>query len=369
MNAVPIRAALFEGGPTPKLVEAELLGPGPGQVRVRLVATGICHTDLKAATPGGPVPHPVVLGHEGAGIVEAVGEGVSKLGPGDHVVLTFASCGRCRSCLEAEPAYCHHQFGLNFACAGEPRIRVGGNAVHGGFFGQSSFATHAIAGERNAVAVRRDAPLELLGPLGCGVQTGAGAVLNDFRLRPGASLAVFGTGSLGLSAVMAAHLAGARAIIAIDRHARRLDLARELGATHAIHTGDGAVAPEVVRLTGEGVDYALDTTGALPVMRQAIDALAPRGECGFVTSPWGGQELGVPVRQLLAGRRIRGIHQGNSNPDVFIPLLVDLFMEGRFPLDRLVRFYPFEEIGKALADTQSGETVKPVLRFPSADRA
>ncbi len=358
-----IRAALFAGDEAPRLVAAELAEPGPDEVRVRLVATGICHTDAKAARTGGPVPHPVVLGHEGAGVVEAVGARVRKVRPGDHVVLTFPSCGECPSCLEAEPAYCHRQFELNFLCRGHQAVRVEGQEVHSGFFGQSSFATHAIAGERNAIPVRRDAPLHLLGPLGCGIQTGAGAILNDFRPKAGDALAIFGVGSLGLSAVMAARLVGAGTIVAIDRQAGRLDLARELGATHTILAGDEPVTPEILRLTGQGVRFALDTTGVLPVMRQAIDALAPRGECGFVTSPWGGADLGVPVGKLLGGRRIRGIHQGSSNPDVFIPRLVDLFMAGRFPFDRLVTFYPFEEIGRAFAEMADGTAVKPVLRF------
>jgi aryl-alcohol dehydrogenase len=354
-----IRAALFDGD-APRVVTAELPEPGPDQVLVRLVATGICHTDAKAARPGGPVPHPVVLGHEGAGIVEATGARVTRLRPGDHVVLTFASCGACPSCLDAEPAHCHETFPRNFSCPA--RIEAEGRAVHAGFFGQSSFATHALATERNAIPVPADVPLELLGPLGCGIQTGAGAILNDFRPRAGDTLAVFGTGSVGLSAIMAATLAGVT-IIAVDRDPRRLDLARELGAVHAILAGDEPMAPQVLGLAPGGVRFALDTTGALPVMRAAIDVLAPRGEAGFVTAPWDGAELGVPVRQLLVGRRLRGIHQGSSNPHRFIPRLIGLWQAGRFPFDRLVTFYPFEDIARALAGMADGRTIKPVLRF------
>jgi aryl-alcohol dehydrogenase len=359
-----IEAALIEPGAAhPRLAEVELGAPGPGEVLVRVVATGICHTDIKAASAESAVPRPVVLGHEGAGIVEAIGPGVAKVKPGDHVVMTFASCGRCRACLEAEPACCHAQATLNFGCAATP-FAADGRPVHGGFFGQSSFASFALAGERNLVKVRKDAPLELLGPLGCGIQTGAGAVLNVFALRPGGSLAVFGVGSVGLSAVMAARLAGAGRIIAVDRHPHRLALARELGADDAVLAADGSVAGEIMRLTGEGVDFSLDTTGVLPVMRQALDVLGPRGTCGFVTGPWDRAPLDVVVRDFL-GRTIRGILQGGSNPDVFIPLLVDAFMAGRFPIDRLARFYPFAEIAQAFADSESGSAIKPILRMAS----
>ena len=357
------RAAIFDNGPRPRLAEIDLPAPGGNDVLVRLVATGICHTDTKAARAGGPVPHPVVLGHEGSGIVERVGDRVSKVSPGDHVVLTFSSCGSCASCREAEPAFCHEMFELNFACRGREPVPAGEGEAHIGFFGQSSFATHALVGERNAVVIDKAAPLELLGPLGCGIQTGAGAVLNDFRVSAGATFAVFGAGGVGMAAIIAARLSGAGAIIAVDRNAARLELAAELGATLCLNAETDEVVPTIMAATRVGVNFALDTTGVLGPMRQAIDVLAPRGECGFVTGPWDGAELRVPVRQLLAGRRLRGIHQGSSNPDVFIPRLVALHLEGRFPIERLVRFYEFAEIGTALDDMESGRTIKPILRF------
>jgi aryl-alcohol dehydrogenase len=359
-----IQAALTEAADAhPTLAELELAAPGPGEVLVRVVATGVCHTDLKSASAASPVPRPVVLGHEGAGVVEAVGAGVAKVAAGDHVVMSFASCGHCRACLEGDPAYCHVQWPLNFGCARTP-MSQGGRPVHGDFFGQSSFASYALATERNVVKVRADAPLELLGPLGCGFQTGAGAVLNDFAIKPGKSLVVFGVGSVGLSAVMAARLAGAGPVIVVDRHAHRLDMAREVGADHVVVAGDGPVTAEIMRLSGgEGVDFALDTTTTLPVMAQAVDVLAPRGTCGFVSGPWDGTPLPLQVRNLLLGRKVRGIIEGGSNPDLFIPLLVDAFMAGRFPIDKLVKFYPFADIAKAFADSESGETIKPILRM------
>lgn len=360
-----IRAAVFrEDADGPAIEELELIGPAEGEVLVRVLATGVCHTDMKSAGAGSPVPRPVVLGHEGAGTVEAVGPGVTKVAAGDPVVMTFGSCGQCPSCREAQPAYCavHN----DFACLrpdGRHYLSANGAPVHGDFFSQSSFATHAIGNQRNVVKVRADAPLELLGPLGCGIQTGAGAVLNDLRLRPGQSLAIFGVGAVGLAAVMAARIAGAGRIVALDRHAHRLELARELGADDTILATGEALAPEVLRLVPGGVDNALDTTGALAVMRQAIDVLAPRGTCGFVATPWDGAELSLSVRHLLKGRSVRGIVQGDSNPDIFIPRLVDFFMRGSFPFDRLVRFYPFEEIAQAFRDAEEGRTIKPVLRI------
>jgi aryl-alcohol dehydrogenase len=311
---VKIRAAVFrQGSAEPNIEELDLSGPKPGEVLVRMVATGVCHTDLKSAGADSPLPRPVVLGHEGAGVVEAVGEGVTKVGPGDHVVMTFGSCGACPTCLEAHPSYCH-DFN-NFVSrrpADAPYLSAGGEAVHGDFFSQSSFATHAIGIERSVIKVREDAPLELLGPLGCGIQTGAGAVFNEFRLTPGKTLAVFGVGSLGLSAVMAAQIAGARRVIAIDRHAQRLELAGELGATDMIEAGAGPMTPEVMDLLPAGVDFALDTTGAPEVMAQAVEVLAPMGSCGFVTGPWDGSPLPLSVRPLLRGRVIRGIGEGGE---------------------------------------------------------
>jgi len=367
-----IRAAVVSDGNVITLRELDLEGPAPYEVLVKIVATGVCHTDLKCAETDILVKkRPVVLGHEGAGIVEAVGSAVSDLQPGDHVVMTFAYCGNCRSCRQAEPAYCYGQFPLNFSCerpAGGPSYLCEETTeIHGDFFGQSSFATYAIGSERNVIKVPDDVPIEILGPLGCGIQTGAGAVLNDFKVGPGDTIAIFGAGSLGLSAVMAARYAGAAKVVAVDRVRARLDLALELGADAVVDASATDAAAEIMRLTsGEGVNYALDTTGVASVMKQAINVLAPRGTCGFVTAPSSGEDLGVPVRNLLLGRKVRGIVEGNSNPKLFIPFLIDLYKRGHFPFDRLIRFYPFEAITEAFAAVHRGETIKPVLRIAEA---
>ncbi|MEJ2122010.1 MAG: NAD(P)-dependent alcohol dehydrogenase [Alphaproteobacteria bacterium] len=360
-----IRAAVFrEGGEAPAIENLELTGPEPGEVLVRIVATGVCHTDIKAAGEKSPVPKPVVLGHEGAGVVEAVGDGVTKVEIGDHVVMTFDSCGHCPSCLASKPSYCHTQ--NSFTCTredGTHYLHAGDEPVYGDFFKQSSFATHAIGTQRNVIQVPKDAPLEILGPLGCGVQTGAGAALNDLKIAPGETFAVLGVGTLGLSAIMAARFAGARRIVAVDRHAHRLDLAAELGADETIVAGDDPVAEAIMAYLPDGADCVLDTTGVLGVMRQGLEVLAPRGRCGFVTSPWDGSELPIAVQHLMVGRSIHGIIEGGSNPDSLIPMLVELNAKGRFPFDRLIKFYELEEIATAIHDSETGQTIKPVLRI------
>ncbi len=356
-----IQAAVFRDTSLKPSLESLTLGePGEGEVIVRMTATGICHTDLKVAGTSGFAPRPVVLGHEGAGIVDTVGPGVDDLVPGDPVVMSFTWCGKCRACLDAEPAVCHNY--NPFQCE-RSYMESAQGPVHGDFFNQSSFATCTLAKRRGVVKVRKDAPLERLGPLGCGIQTGAGAVLNVFRIRPGQSLAVFGAGSLGLSAVMAAKLAGAGPIIAIDIHPNRVQMAAELGADHVILAEGGTVKDQVVAITGEGVDFALDTTTVAAVMLDAIDCLAVRGTFGYVAPPEDTPNLPIPLRPLMEGRRICGITQGNSHPDIFIPQLIDYHLKGLFPFDRMIRYYPFEQIEQAFHDSETGHTIKPVLLF------
>ncbi len=361
-----ISAAVFrDDSLTPSIEELELAGPGPGEVLVRLVATGVCHTDLKVAGPSGMSPRPVVLGHEGSGVVAKIGTGIDDLEVGDHVVMTFDSCGHCPSCLEAEPAVCYNV--NSFSCTrpdGSHYLTSKDGPVHGDFFNQSSFATYAIGKRRGVIKVRKDAPLEMLGPLGCGIQTGAGAVLNIFKLKPGQTLVVYGAGSLGLSAVMAAKIAGAGKIIAVDLHPSRLQLAAELGADEVI-TGDQerSANDQIRKILPDGVDFSLDTTSVASVMLDGIDILTPRGTFGFVTAPSNGKDLPIPMRSLMKGCKIAGISEGNSNPEVFIPQLIEFYMQGKFPFDRLIKFYPFEEIAQTFHDSENGVAIKPVLRF------
>lgn len=354
------------GGPF-TLEELELGEPQDDEVSVRVVSSGICHTDLSIRDQMHPAPLPLVLGHEGAGVVERVGRRVTKVAPGDHVVMTFLSCGQCRNCLVGLPSGCDRIYHLNFTCCrsdGSGALHAHDAArskVNGFFFSQSSFATHAIANERNVVKAPKDMPLKLLGPLGCGVMTGAGSVLAALRAPTGSTLAVFGTGAVGLSAIMAAKVAGCTTIIGIDLNVRRLDLATDLGATHVIDGKQGDAVEAIRNITRGGADYSLDTTGVPAVTRQALECLRISGLCGLVGGAPFGTEFKFSWESLFFGRGIRGIVAGEVIPDLFIPQLIELHRSGRFPFDRLLEFYPLSDINKAATDALEGRVLKPVL--------
>jgi len=343
--------------------------PRSDGVLVRIIATGMCHTDMVARDQLYTVPMPVVLGHEGAGVVEQVGASVKKIAPGDHVVLTYMWCGHCTPCLNGDLTYCENFYPLNFGGAredGSTATHDKEGAVRDHFFGQSSFGTFALAHERNVVKVPSNAPLELLGPLGCGIQTGAGAVMNVLKVRPGSSFAAFGGGAVGLSAVMAARVAGATTIIAADVVHSRLALAKELGATHTVNSRETDPIDAVRKITGGGADFTLESSGRPAVLRQAIDALAIKGVCGIVGAPALGTEASFDVNGVMTtGKRIIGIIEGDSMPDLFIPSLVELYLQGRFPFDKLVKFYPLEQINQAAEDSEKGVTIKPIVRLGS----
>jgi aryl-alcohol dehydrogenase len=352
----------------------DLEAPRADEILVRLVATGICHTDISMLARPFPVPQPIVLGHEGAGIVEAVGAQVAKVKPGDRVIMSYTACGHCPSCEDHAPSYCHNFFAQNFVgqrADGSTALRLNGAPVRHNFFGQSSFASHCLCTQRNVVKVPDsvpDAVFEILGPLGCGIQTGAGAVINVMQPKMGQSLVVFGTGAVGMAAIMAARAIGVATLIAVDRVPERLALAQTLGATHVVNASDAStVVARIQQITGHGADFSLDTTAVATVTRQALDCLAPRGFCGFVGGAAPGTELPVDVRDMMVkGKTLRGIVEGDANPDVFIPALIDMQARGRFPFEKLVRMYPFEEIQAAIDDSKSGRTVKPILKFPAA---
>ena len=356
-----IQAAVLrrQGGPL-KIEALELEGPRDDEILVRIVASGICHTDIDFCDSWDSADTPVVLGHEGAGVVEQVGERVKGVEPGDHVVLSYQSCGHCRQCRSGFPTACDRFWEANF---GFERLD-GSNAlqrsgVRGHFFGQSSFATHALATERNLVKVPKDLPLELLAPLGCGLQTGAGTVMNSLKVSKGESIAIFGTGAVGLAAIMAARLVGANPIIGVDRKPKRLELARELGATHVIDNRRDGVASRITNITGSGVDYVVETTGNWKMHRLAVEVLNPHGTVALLTGAGG-------TDALPEGRKTLGIIQGDAVPQRFIPKLIALYRAGEFPFDRLVTFYDFTEINKAIADAKRGDTIKPVLRISEA---
>ncbi len=367
-----ITAAVARAPHDPFSIEEVELGElRDDEVLVRVAAVGVCHTDLIMKAVG-MVPLPAVLGHEGAGVVERVGSAVSKVAPGDRVTLTFMSCGDCPRCNAGDPAYCHRMFPLNFGgkrMDGRSTITASnGSEVSSNFFGQSSFATHCIAYQQNVVKLDADMPFELAAPLGCGVQTGAGAILRSLDCAPGSSLLVVGGGAVGLSSVMAAKLRGCGRIIVMEPHASRRTLALELGATDVLDPADAPeLAPAVRGIEAQGVDYIFDTTGNPDLLNGLLDCLASKGTLGTV----GGSPPGSTMPNLLArlvplGLTIRGILEGDSDPDTFIPELIGHYRAGKFPVDRLVATFPFPEINQAIADQHHGKCVKVVLLMNGA---
>ena len=338
------------------------------EVLVELVGTGVCHTDDLFRSGTYPFQMPCVLGHEGAGKVIDVGDQVDHVAAGQPVVLSVMWCGRCPRCLRGQHYLCHDIFNQNFGGRGDSTTALSqdGQPVYAHFDGQSSFGTHSVANAKTVVPVRDDAPLHLLGPLGCGFRTGLGSVINTFTPKPAESIAVFGVGSVGTSAVIAAELMGCDPIIAVDINPRRRELAVECGASAGVNPEEGAASEQILDLTGGGVDYALDTTGNPRVVRSAVESLAPGGFAGVLGGSPLGTELVLDVNHLLfGGRRIQGINMGDAVASVFIPQMVDLIVAGKLPLERLVTDYPLDRINDAFADMHDGTTVKPILR-PSA---
>ncbi|KPU43164.1 aryl-alcohol dehydrogenase [Oxobacter pfennigii] len=338
--------------------------PKADEVLVKIIASGICLTDIHIQHQEYYFPLPAVLGHEGAGIVEKVGEGVSGVKPGDHVVLGYAYCGECQPCLNNTPYKCDIYDELNFG----GRMIDGTTRLHhhnddlSVLFGQSSFAAYAVVNINNIVKVDDDLDLKYLGPLGCGIQTGSGTIFNYFKAQAGSSIAVFGAGAVGLSAVMAAKAANCGIIIAVDIHDNRLELARELGATHVLNSRKVDVEAEIKRITNGGVDYALEASGHGAVGRQAVNSLKYGGSLAYVSSPPSTYGLDPSHVRSLS---IRGIVEGDSVQQVLIPQLIKLYKEGKFPFHKLIRFYQLHEINQAIADSQEGTVIKSVIIMPT----
>lgn len=350
------------------LAEIDIDGPAAGEVLVQIAAAGLCHTDLAARDGVLPIAFPGVVGHEGAGTVIAVGDGVTKVAPGDRVSLTFNSCGTCATCTSGRQSYCENFLALNYGgvrADGSRPLSSADGPVSGMFFGQSSFATVALANERNTVKVDSDIPFELLAPLGCGIQTGVGAVTRSLAAEKGSTIAIVGGGSVGLSAVMGAVLQECAEIIVVELTQARRELALELGATHALDPRDGDVAERIRQIVPGGVNYVVDTTGIPSVIEGLIPAVAVRAVIGLIgvpSDPTAAVGYNI-IAGLTLGLTITGIIEGDSVPDDFIPELVEHYRAGRLPLDKLVKTYPFTAINTAVADQYDGLTVKPVLTF------
>lgn len=352
--AQKIHAAVFrEKGRPLQIQSLELDAPREDELLVRIVASGICHTDISYIDDWG-TDYPVILGHEGAGVVELVGKKVAGLKKGDHVVLSYQSCGKCGPCRKGKPAHCRDFMELNFGFSRADGSNAYGGGVQGHFFGQSSFASHTLATERNAVKVAKGLPLHVIAPLGCGLQTGAGTVLNSLEVPAGSSIAVFGTGSVGLAAIMAARISGAEPVIGIDIRPARLSLAKELGATHVINSTREDVAGRIEKITGKGVDYTVETSGNDEMYELSLELLNPHGTAALLT--------GISGPSSLPGRRkALSIIQGDADPRRFIPRMIELYRKGCFPFDRLEATYDFMDINRAIADSRRGKAIKPVL--------
>ena len=338
----------------------------PGEVLVRVAAVGVCHTDIAYTDGSRPTaPFPLVAGHEGAGVISAVGEATDGFAVGDRVLMSFSSCGSCRGCLAGRPARCASFRELNSGFGGPGSggrlTRRNGEKVSAGFFGQSSFADHALTGVRNLVRVPDGVPLPLAAPFGCGFQTGAGAVLNTLRLQPGDALLVTGTGAVGMSAVMAARAAGAAVIVAVDPVESRRTLALTLGATMALDPAD--VAGGALGAVKVPFDFAIDTSGRPEMIRAAVAAVHSEGVVVLIAAGQTGAVADIPLRDLIVGRQVRGAVEGDSVPQLLIPRLLELWRAGQFPVEALVSTFAATELDDAMRAMKLGHVVKPVVVF------
>lgn len=359
-------AVAYSGQPGFKLESLDIEAPRADEVLVRVLGVGLCHTDLVFSSGAAPYPFPAVFGHEGSGIVEAVGAGVTKVKVGDAVLVTFRSCGACDRCDDGDAAYCRTMPMLNYTgrrVDGSSALSNSEGPVSSNFFGQSTFAAHALTYERNLVKVDPGLPVEIMGPLGCGIQTGAGAVMRSLAAKAGSSLLVTGGGSVGLSAVMGAKISGCSTIILVEPMASRRELALQLGATHCIDPSAVTDLAGAVRaIVPLGVDNALDTTGIAAVQSAALASLGSKATLGLVGVSAPGTPVPGDINGLMTfGQSVKGIIEGDSDPDEFIPELIEHFKAGRLPFDKLVKTYPLSEINSAIEAQHRGDCVKAVL--------
>lgn len=362
-----ITAAVVREGKGPFTIEKlELQAPRAGELIVEIKGVGLCHTDLTARDQVLPAPLPAVFGHEGSGIVQAIGEGVTKVKVGDKVAVGFATCGECGTCKDEDSAYCHNFAPLNYGGVqgdGTTTLTQDGNVVHGSFFGQSSFASYALTTERNVVPVGDDVPLEILGPLGCGIMTGAGAVTNSLKVTKGSTLLILGGGPVGLAAAMGGAIQEAEHIIVSEPVAARRDLAIELGATHAVDPTTGDLGELVRAIAPAGANFIVDTTGIPDVIAGSVAAAAFHATYGILAVPPALDIMTpIPYLPLLAlGLSVRGIQEGDAEPDVYIPQMLEWHKAGKFPFDKLITTFPLSQINEAVDAQHRGEAVKVVL--------
>jgi len=363
-----MKAAICYEPNTPlKIEDVTLDEPQANEVLVKLAATGVCHSDLHFIKGEMPAPVPVVMGHEGAGIVEKVGPGVTTLKPGDHVIMMVSfSCGECGYCVEGRPTRCVENLPIMMTATlrgGGKRLRKGDQELHH-LFALACYAEYTVVHECSCVKIRDDAPFEVVCTLGCGVSTGVGAAINTAGIRPGESIAIYGCGGVGLSAVMGARLAGAGILIAVDTLDRKLEMAKELGTDYVINASQEEPIAKVMELTGGGADYALDCVGNTDVTSQAFGSIHNGGKCIVVGMAPLGAMVSIAPFEFLLGKTITGTVQGDIRASVDIPRYVDLYMNGKLPIDRLItKSYRLDEINEAFEALERGEVIKSVIRF------
>jgi aryl-alcohol dehydrogenase len=355
-------AAISRGASSPFALETvELDDPRPDELLVRIEAVGLCHTDL-AVRGMWPEGVPLVLGHEGAGVVERVGADVTDAKPGDKVIVSFASCGACERCASGLPGYCVDFRALNISGSradGSATLTTAGGPLSGNFFGQSSFAQHALTARRNAVVVDPSVDLALIASFGCGAQTGAGAVANVLQPTADGRLVVFGLGGVGMAALMAAAALGVRQVVGVDLSPSRRQIALQVGATDVVDGADADVLGALREVTGGGASHALDTTGVPAVVRTAAQALRPLGALVVIGN---GADFTLDHQDIIGGgKTVRGSIEGDADPQAFIPQLVTWYQQGRMPMDKIVRTFALEQIEDAVAQMKDGSAVKPVL--------
>ena len=363
-----MRASVLFAQRTPlKVEDVELEAPRAGEVRVRMAASGVCHSCLHAADGSWTgVPVPIVLGDEGAGVVEAVGPGVQTLRVGDHVILSWApTCGRCHYCVIGRPNLCDQRRpGQGVLPEGTSRMSLGGRPVYQ--YGHvATYASVTVVAESSAIAIDKNMPLDRAALIGCSVMTGVGAVINTAAVPPGASMAVFGVGGVGLNAVQGGAMVAAQPIIAVDVVAGKLESARQLGATHAIDASKEDPVAEIRRITRRGADFTFVAVGDARAVAQAADALAPGGTCVVIGVPATGATVPLDVRPLVTGERvIRGSSYGSARTREDLPRLVELYRGGRLKIDELItRRYGLDEANEAFRALAAGELARGLIVF------
>jgi alcohol dehydrogenase len=346
--------------------QVDLAAPGPGEVLVEVVSASLCHSDLSVMTGDRPRPLPMVLGHEAAGIVAEIGSDVDRVAVGDHVVFTYVpSCGQCRSCLSGRPVLCSEGNQANRAgtlLSGERRLSRDATSLHH-HLGVSAFADATVVDQASLIPVARDLDLGIAALFGCAVLTGAGAVLNAARVDPGTSAVVFGCGGVGLAAVLGFKAVGAASVIAVDRGAAQRQLAADLGADHCLEAGPDVVE-QIKELTGGGTDVAVDASAALPAIEQAAASLYAGGRLVLLGLPHPDTRWAVSPSALVGNDlTVRGSYMGSSTPARDVPRLIDMYREGRLPVDRLVsRAIGLDDLPSAMADLAAGVPGRIVIR-------